>query len=191
MVVQLFMHRSTQCVICPKKVGGRVCEYTHTIHNILTQGRTVQRLDRTPNPLPNHTLDLNMNYYQKRLPINSNGIQIHFTRSYVVSTTKIIKIRQFSTSHSRPRVWNSMPVPLTSVPTLGIFNMKLKQYLVIRLIIFFAAIYCIQVYWVTHDSGISPFWFALYKLHNFLVNMSFVYTFSACNKMVLIDLLID
>src|SRR6218665_1363810 len=44
--------------------------------------------------------------------------------------------------------------------------------LVIRLI---AAIYCTHVYWVTHDSGISPFWFALYKLHNFLVNMSFVY----------------
>src|SRR6218665_3915596 len=39
--------------------------------------------------------------------------------------------------------------------------------LVIRLI---AAIYCTHVYWVTHDSGISPFWFALYKLHNFLVN---------------------
>jgi len=50
---------------------------------------------------------------------------------------------------------------------------------------FFAAIYCIHVYWVTHDSGISPFWFALYKLHNFLVNLSFVYTIGVCNKMVL------
>src|SRR6218665_791522 len=157
MVVQLFMHRSTQCVICPKKVGGRVCEYTHTIHNILTQGRTVQRLDRTPNPLPNHTLDLNMNYYQKRLPINSNGIQIHFTRSYVVSTTKIIKIRQFSTSHSRPRVWNSMPVPLTSVPTLGIFNMKLKQYLVIRLIVFLLPFTAYMSIGLPMIAGLVPF----------------------------------
>src|SRR6218665_3458858 len=56
--------------------------------------------------------------------------------------------------------------------------------LVIRLIVF-AAIYCIHVYWVTHDSGISPFWFALYKLNNFFVNLSFVYTIGVCNKMVL------
>src|SRR6218665_1840343 len=45
------------------------------------------------------------------------------------------------------------------------------------------------VRWVTHDSGISLFWFALYKLHNFFVNMSFVYAIGVCNKMVLtIDL---
>src|SRR6218665_1213149 len=61
--------------------------------------------------------------------------------------------------------------------------------LVIRLIVFFAAICCIHVYWVTHDSGISPFWFALYKLHNFLVNMSFVYLLVFAIKMVLIDLI--
>src|SRR6218665_3633206 len=52
--------------------------------------------------------------------------------------------------------------------------------LVIRLIVF-----CCHLHWVTHDSRISPFWFALYKLHNFLVNMSFVYTIGVCNKMVL------
>ena len=55
--------------------------------------------------------------------------------------------------------------------------------LVIRLIAF-AAIYCIHVYWVTDDSGIIPL-FAIYKLYNFLVNMSFVYTIGVCNKMVL------
>src|SRR6218665_1561938 len=70
----------------------------------------------------------------------------------------------------------------------GSLNLDLVS-LVIRL--FFAAIYRTHVYWVTHDSGISPFWFALYKLHNFLVNMSFVYTIGVCNKMILILILIS
>jgi len=59
--------------------------------------------------------------------------------------------------------------------------------LVISLIVFLLSFTAhMSVYWVTHDSGISPFWFALYKLHNFLVNMSFVNTIiGVCNKMVL------
>src|SRR6218665_584219 len=52
----------------------------------------------------------------------------------------------------------------------------------------FAAIYCTDVYWVTHDSGICPFWFALYKLHNFFVSMSFVYAIGVCNKMAYVGL---
>jgi len=42
-----------QSVICPKKVGGRVCEYmdARTIYNVLTQGRTVQKGGLNPNPL--------------------------------------------------------------------------------------------------------------------------------------------
>jgi len=42
----------------------------------------------------------------------------------------------------------------------------------------------LHVYWVTHDSGIIPFRFDHYKLHNFLVNISFLYTIGVCNKMV-------
>jgi len=43
-------------VICPKKVGGRVCEYMHAraIYNVLTQGRTVQKGGLKPPT--NHTL---------------------------------------------------------------------------------------------------------------------------------------
>src|SRR6218665_4208910 len=57
--------------------------------------------------------------------------------------------------------------------------------LVIRLIVFCCHLLhtCLLGY---PDSGISPFWFALYKLHNFLVIMSFVYIIGVCNKMVLI-----
>ena len=40
------------------------------------------------------------------------------------------KTRQFSISYHGPCVWNSLPIPLTNVPTLGIFKMKLKQYLI-------------------------------------------------------------
>ena len=47
--------------------------------------------------------------------------------------------------------------------------------LVIRLIVF-AAIYCINVYWVTHESAICPFWFALTNSKTFHVNMTSVYT---------------
>jgi len=46
-------------VICPKKGGGRVCEYIHAraIYNVLTQGRTVQKGGSKPQTLPaNHTL---------------------------------------------------------------------------------------------------------------------------------------
>src|SRR6218665_512614 len=42
-----------QCVICPKKGGGRVCEYMHAraIFNVLTQGQTVQKDgSNPPNP---------------------------------------------------------------------------------------------------------------------------------------------
>src|SRR6218665_1108570 len=46
--------------ICPKKVGGRVCDYKHAkdIYNVLTQGRTVQKGgSNRANPQPaNHTL---------------------------------------------------------------------------------------------------------------------------------------
>jgi len=46
-----------QCVISPKKGGGRVCEYMHVraTHNVLTQGQTVQKGGSNPQP-PNHTL---------------------------------------------------------------------------------------------------------------------------------------
>ena len=51
--------------------------------------------------------------------------------------------------------------------------------------LFFAAIYCLHVYWVAHYSGICPFWFALYKPQYFLAYMTSVYTIGVCNKMVL------
>ena len=40
-----------QYVICPKKGGGRVCEYMHAeaIYTALTQGRTVQKGGSNPN----------------------------------------------------------------------------------------------------------------------------------------------
>ena len=48
-------------MICPKKVGGRVCEYMHAgaIYDALTQGRTVQKGgSNTPNAPASHTLAL-------------------------------------------------------------------------------------------------------------------------------------
>ena len=48
-----------QCVICPKKGEGRVCEDMHAraIHNVLTQGWTVKKSGSNyPNPPANHTL---------------------------------------------------------------------------------------------------------------------------------------
>ena len=51
--------KTHQCVICSKTVGGRVCKYVHesAIHNVLTQGRTVQKGGSNhPNSPANHTL---------------------------------------------------------------------------------------------------------------------------------------
>jgi len=62
----------------------------------------------------------------------NTDVHCYYTRSYnkyhkVYARTKT---RQFSISYRGPCVWNSLPIPLTNVPTLGIFKMKLKQYLI-------------------------------------------------------------
>src|ERR1043165_9930862 len=62
----------------------------------------------------------------------NTDVHCYYTRSYnkyhkVYARTKT---RQFSISYRGPCVWNSLPIPLTIVPTLGTFTMKLKQYLI-------------------------------------------------------------
>src|SRR6218665_832824 len=63
--------------------------------------------------------------------------------------------------------------------------------LVIRLIFLLPFTVHMPIGLPMHDSGISPFWFALFKLHNFLVNMSFVNAIGVCNKMVLTNFFYD
>ena len=87
---QFLLSSRLQCVICPKKGEGRVCQYMHAraIHNALTQGRTLRNVVGTtlPTPQPRQITPC----IEQRFVDISSKIQLVFLRCCLRKRIKLI-----------------------------------------------------------------------------------------------------